>query len=399
MWWDKRIEEFRREIRTFADAVVAPAADRMDVTAVFEPELLAQMRERKLLSLLCPVEYGGPQFDTLTYAVAVEELSRVCGSTGIMVAAANSLGVYPVSVFGSKAQREAVLTNVARNGSIISFGLTEPGAGSDAGGTKTTAVRDGDFWALNGSKCFITNPHYADWIIATAVTQPGKGAHGISSFLLPKDTPGFSVGKRENKLGLRGSDTATLHFDNVRLPLDAMLGPEGEGFKQFMKTLDGGRISIGAMALGLAQGSLEIAARYILDDTRLGGLLGKQQAIQFKLADMAAQVEAARHLVYHAAYLKDQGEPFAKQSAMAKLYASEVGHYCSTQAIQILGFSGLMASRRVERHFRDVKLCEIGEGTSEIQRLVISRQVLKEFEAAMDIPAAAVKQYQYDKAR
>jgi len=394
MWWNSSVEDFRCQIRAFADAVVAPAADRMDASGVFEPELMAQLRQRNLLSMLCPKEYGGPGSDTLTYAVAVEELSRVCGSTGITVAATNSLGVYPVSTFGSQKQRDAVLPGVAQRGAIIAFGLTEPDAGSDAGGTKTTAVRDGDSWVLNGAKCFITNPHFADWIIATAVTRPGQGARGISSFLLSKDTPGFAVGKKENKMGLRGSDTATLHFDNVRLPRDAMLGPEGEGFKQFMKTLDGGRISIGAMALGLAQGSLEVAARYILEDKRLGGAVGDQQAAQFKLADMATQIEAARHLVYCSARLKDTGRPFAKQSAMAKLYASEVGRYCASLAIQLMGMDGFVASGRVERHFRDVKLCEIGEGTSEIQRLVISRYVLKEFETIIDSvsPSAATLQ-------
>ncbi len=389
MWWNTSVEDFRREIRAFADTVVAPAADRMDASGAFEPELMAQMRQRNLLSMLCPKEYGGPGSDTLTYAVAVEELSRVCGSTGITVAAANSLGVYPVSSFGTSKQRQDVLPGVARNGAIIAFGLTEPGAGSDASGTKTTAVREGDSWVLNGGKCFITNPHFAEWIIATAVTRPGQGARGISSFLLHKDTPGFSVGKKENKMGLRGSDTATLHFDGVKLPLDAMLGPEGEGFKQFMKTLDGGRISIGAMALGLAQGSLEVAARYVLENKRLGGDQGDHQSVQFKLADMATQVEAARHLVYNSAHLKDTGRPFAKQSAMAKLYASEVGRFCAEQAMKIMGIDGFTAAGRVERHFRDVKLCEIGEGTSEIQRIVISRYVLKEFETVVEATAAA----------
>jgi alkylation response protein AidB-like acyl-CoA dehydrogenase len=382
MWWDPKVEEYRAEIRAFAEEVVAPAADRMDESGEFEPQLLAALRERDLVSLLCPTEFGGRGFDTLTYAVAVEELSRICGSTGITVAAANSLGVYPVATFGSPEQRARVLPGVAADGHMIAFGLTEPDAGSDAAGTKTTAVREGDGWVLNGSKCFITNGHLAEWIIATAVTAPGIGARGISSFLFHKDTPGFSAGRKEKKLGLCGSDTTTLHFDGLRLPLDAMLGPENQGFKQFMTTLDGGRISIGAMALGLAQGSYEIAVRYAKTRRQFGRPIADMQAIQFKLADMGTRIEAARHLIYHAAYLKDGGKPYGKQSAMAKLYASEVGSFCAYQSIQVLGGAGYMSENRVERHYRDVKLCEIGEGTSEIQRIVIARQILREFEAA-----------------
>lgn len=380
MWWDPKIEDFRQEIRQFAEETVAPAADRMDQSSEFEPALLCEMKKRGLVSMLCPADHGGPAMDTLPYAVAVEELSRVCGSTGITVAAANSLGIYPVDQFGSPGQRGLVLPGVAQKGDMIVFGLTEPGAGSDAGGTRTTAVRSNGGWILNGAKCFITNPHFADWIIATAVTDSKAGARGISSFLLHKDTPGFSVGKRESKLGLHGSDTATLHFEDVRLQPDAMLGPEGEGFKQFMKTLDGGRISIGAMALGLAQGAYEIALRHAHDHLGIKGDIDEAQGIQFKLSDMATQIEAARHLVYHAAYLKDRRKPFAKQSAMAKLYASEVGHFCTHQAIQVLGLPGTLEHNRVERHFRDVKLCEIGEGTSEIHRIVISRHILKDLD-------------------
>lgn len=382
MWWDPKVEEYRAEIRAFAEEVVAPAADRMDVAGEFEPQLLEALRERHLVSLLCPTEFGGPGFSTLTYAVAVEELSRICGSTGITVAAANSLGVYPVTLFGTPEQRARVLPGVAAHGHIIAFGLTEPSAGSDAAGTRTTAVRTGDGWVLNGSKCFITNGHLAEWIIATAVTTPGIGARGISSFLFHKDTPGFSTGRKEKKLGLCGSDTRTLHFDGMRLPLGALLGPENQGFKQFMSTLDGGRISIGAMALGLAQGAFEIAVRHAKRRQQFGRPIAEMQAIQFKLADMGTRIEAARHLVYHAAYLKDGGRPFGKESAMAKLYASEVGSFCAYQSIQVLGGAGYMSANRVERHYRDVKLCEIGEGTSEIHRIVIARKILQEFEAA-----------------
>ncbi len=385
MWWDSKVEDYRGEIREFAESVVAPVADEMDVSSEFNADLLAEMKRRDLVSLLCPKAYGGVGRDTLSYAIAVEELSRICGSTGITVAAANSLGVYPVATFGSDRQREEVLRGVASNGDMIAFGLTEPEAGSDASGTKTNAVHDGNGWLLNGSKCFITNPHFAEWIIATAVTDPDKGASGISSFLFHKDTPGFSVGKREGKLGLHGSDTATLHFEDVRLPEDAMLGPRGDGFKQFMMTLDGGRISIAAMALGLAQGSFDIAVRFASERLGIKGGINDIQSIQFKLSDMGTQIEAARHLIYNSAYLKDKKLPFAKQAAMAKLHASETGHFCAHEAIQILGAEGALAENRVERHFRDVKLCEIGEGTSEIHRIVISRYLLKEFERATGV--------------
>jgi len=391
MWWDSEIEDYRREIRAFAEEHVAPVAGWMDENAEFDPDLLGKMRRQGVLSLLCPVEHGGPGAGTFKYAVAVEELSRICGSTGITVAAANSLGVYPIDLFGSPEQRAMVLPGVAKEGHVIAFGLTEPDAGSDAAGTKTTAVREGDEWVLNGSKCFITNGHFAEWIIATAVTTPGIGARGISSFLMHKSIPGFSTGRPEKKMGLKGSDTTTLHFDGVRLPADAILGPENEGFKQFMKTLDGGRISIGAMALGLAQGAFEIAVHYAKKREQFGRPIADQQAIQWKIADMGTQIETARHLVYHSAWLKDRSLPFAKQAAMAKLHASEVGRFCAYQAIQVLGGAGFMSANTVERHFRDVKLCEIGEGTSEIQRIVVSRHILREFDAFVDTMSPAAK--------
>ncbi|MBD3299612.1 MAG: acyl-CoA dehydrogenase [candidate division Zixibacteria bacterium] len=381
MWWDSKVEEIRDEARSFAESIVAPIVNRMDVTSEMDSHLLEEMKRAGYMSMLCPKEYGGRGLSTLEYAVVVEELSRICGSTGITIAAANSLGVYPVYLFGSQAQRDLVLPGVGEHGNLISFGLTEPGAGSDASGTKTTAVESNGNWLLNGSKCFITNPRFSTWFIATAVTDPDAGARGISSFLVHKDTDGFSVGKAETKMGLHASDTSMLHFEDVTLDTDAILGPRGDGFKQFMMTLDGGRISIGAMALGLAQGSLDVALRYAKDTLGIEGKIHGRQAIQFPLSDMATQIEAARHLVYHAAYLKDQKQPFAKQSAMAKLYASEVGHFCSDSAIQIMGLDGYRTGSHVERHLRDVRLCEIGEGTSEVHRIVISRYLLKELEA------------------
>jgi alkylation response protein AidB-like acyl-CoA dehydrogenase len=388
MWWDAKAEQIRDEARSFAESVVAPIVNRMDTVSEMDANLLQDMKRAGYMSLLCPEEYGGRGVSTLEYAVVVEELSRICGSTGITIAAANSLGVYPVYAFGSQAQRDMVLPGVGEDGNLIAFGLTEPGAGSDASGTKTTAVERDGGWVLNGSKCFITNPRFSSWIIATAVTDPGAGARGISSFLLHKDAPGFSVGKAETKMGLHASDTSMLHLEDVKLEKDAMLGPRGDGFKQFMMTLDGGRISIGAMALGLAQGSLDIALRYAHEKLGVTGGINDRQAVQFPLSDMATQIEAVRHLVYHAAYLKDQGKPFAKQSAMAKLYASEVGHFCSNSAIQIMAFDGYKTGSHVERHLRDVRLCEIGEGTSEIHRIVISRYLLKELEGATASGAA-----------
>jgi alkylation response protein AidB-like acyl-CoA dehydrogenase len=373
----KEHEEFRKRIREFAEKEIEPKARELDEVGKFPFDTMKKLGEMGILGMVAPKEYGGSGYDTLSYSIAVEEVSRVCGSTGITVAAHNSLGLYPIYLFGTEEQKRKYMPDLASGRKLGSFGLTEPGAGSDAAGTKTTAVLDGDSYVINGSKCFITNASVGETFVVTAVTDKTKSYKGISSFILEKEMKGFSVGKKENKMGLRGSDTATLIFEDLRIPKKNLLGKEGEGFKQFMITLDGGRISIGSMALGIAQGAFDKALQYSKERVQFEKPISSFQAIQWKLSDMATQLEAARHLIYHASELKDKGEYFVKESAMAKLYASEVGRYVCDQAIQIFGGYGYMSSYPVERYFRDIKLCEIGEGTSEIQRLVIARELLK----------------------
>jgi butyryl-CoA dehydrogenase len=370
-------EKFRQKIREFAEAEIEPNASSIDETGEFSFDTVKKLGEMGILGMVAPEKYGGSGYDTISYSIAVEEISRVCGSTGITVAAHNSLGVYPIYLFGNEEQKRKYIPPLARGEKLGSFGLTEPGAGSDAADTKTTAVLDGDFYVVNGTKTFITNASVGETFVFTAMTDKTKRYKGISSFILEKGMKGFSIGKKENKMGLRGSDTATLIFEDLRLPKENLLGKEGEGFKQFMITLDGGRISIGAMALGIAQGAFDKALKYAKEREQFGKPIGNFQAIQWKLADMATQIEAARHLIYHSSWLKDKGERFIKESAMAKLYASEVGRFVTYQAIQIFGGYGYLSEYPVERYFRDVKLCEIGEGTSEIQRIVIARELLK----------------------
>ncbi|UCB53221.1 MAG: acyl-CoA dehydrogenase [Candidatus Zixiibacteriota bacterium] len=373
----KEHEEFRARIRDFAEGEIEPKAKESDATGEFPFDTVKKLGEMGFLGMVVPEEYGGSGLDTLSYSIAVEEVSRVCGSTGITVAAHNSLGLYPIYLFGNEEQKKKYIPDLASGKKLGAFGLTEPDAGSDAAGTKTTAVLDGDSYVVNGSKCFITNASVGETLVITAMTDKSKRYKGISSFILEKEMKGFSIGKKENKMGLRGSDTATLIFEDLRIPKENLLGNEGEGFKQFMITLDGGRISIGAMALGIAQGAYDKAVAYAKEREQFGRPISDFQAIQWKLADMATQLEAARHLVYHASELKDKGEKFIKEAAMAKLYASEVGRFVTYQAIQIFGGYGYTSDYPVERYMRDAKLCEIGEGTSEIHRLVIARELLK----------------------
>jgi len=374
---NKEHEEFRQKIREFAEAEIEPKSSLLDESGEFPFDTMKKLGEMGILGMVVPKEYGGAGYDTLSYSIAVEEISRVCGSTGITVAAHNSLGLYPIYLFGNEEQKRKHIPPLAKGEKLGSFGLTEPGAGSDAAGTKTTAVLDGDFYVVNGSKCFITNASVGKTFVFTAMTDKAKGYKGISSFILEKGMKGFTIGKKENKMGLRGSDTATLIFEDLKIPRENLLGKEGEGFKQFMIILDGGRISIGAMALGIAQGAFDKALKYAKKREQFGQPIASFQALQWKLADMATQIEAARHLIYHASWLKDKGERFIKESAMAKLYASEVGRFVTYQAIQILGGYGYLSKYPLERYMRDVKLCEIGEGTSEIQRLIIARELLK----------------------
>jgi alkylation response protein AidB-like acyl-CoA dehydrogenase len=367
----------RQMARDFAESRLAPIAGEIDRTAEFPEATVKEMGNLGFLGLAVPEEYGGSAADMTSYALVVEEVSRVCGSHGLTVAAHNSLGCWPIAVLGTEAQKKEFLPRAAAGESLLSFGLTEAGAGSDAGGTRTTAVKDGSDWVLNGSKMWITNSHYAHALIITAKTDPeAKGSHGISAFIVPTDTPGFTVEKKEDKLGMRASDTAPLTLEDVRIPGDYLLGTEGEGFKYFMMTLDGGRISIAAVALGLAVGAYDVARAYAKERRQFGKPIAKFQAVEFMLADMATQIQAARLLTYEACRLKDTDQEFAQMAAMAKLHASETAMFVTDRAIQILGGYGYTTEYPVERMYRDAKLCTIGEGTSEIQRMVIGRHEL-----------------------
>ncbi len=365
----------QKTVRDFAQNELAPIAADLDKEARFPHEIIKQMAELDLFALPYSEEYGGTGDGCLPYVVAVEEISRACASTGITYAAHCSIGTDPIYLFGTEKQKQKWVGPCARGEMLAAFGLTEPNAGSDAGGTKTTAVLKNSEWLINGSKCFITNATHAGVIVISAVTEPGQGTKGISSFIVPRDTAGFSVSEPYDKLGLKASDTAELYFDDMRLPEDNLLGKRGEGFKQLLKVLDGGRISIGALALGIAQASFDAALAYARERRQFGQPISKFQAIQFKLADMATSIEMARMAVYRAAWLKDQGRATTRESSMAKLYASETAVKAALEAIQIFGGYGYMKEYPVERYLRDAKLMEIGEGTSEIQRLVIARQL------------------------
>ncbi|MBE3551677.1 MAG: acyl-CoA dehydrogenase [Kyrpidia tusciae] len=365
----------RDAVRDFAEGEVAPKAAEVDRTGRFPIETFKKMGELGFLGIPFPEEYGGAGGDTVSYALAVEEIGRACASTGLSYAAHISLGSYPIYAFGTEAQKKEYLVPLAQGEGLGAFGLTEPGAGSDASGTRTTAVLEDGFWRLNGSKNFITNAGYARSVVVTAVTDREKGAKGISAFIVPTDNPGFRVTTTYEKLGLRGSNTVEFVLDETGIPEDHLLGAVGEGYKQFLITLDGGRISIGALSVGIARAAYEAALSYAKERVQFGRSISKFQAIQFKLADMAMHIEMARTMVLKAAWLKDQGRPFKKEAAMAKLFASEMAMRTCDQAIQIHGGYGYMKDYPVERYFRDVKLMEIGEGTSEIQRLVIAREI------------------------
>ena len=369
--------QVRDMVRRFGEEVVAPRARELDETETFPHEAVKQMAELGLLGLPYPEKYGGAGMDTLAYAIAVEEVARVCASTAITLAAHVSLGCGPVYGAGTEAQKLRFLTPMAKGEAIGAFGLTEPNAGSDAAGTQTRAVKQGDSYRVNGAKIYITNASYAKYITITAVTDPSLGANGISAFIMDTATPGFRVGKKEKKMGLRGSDTVEVVFEDCIVPADQMLGEPTGGFKTFMRTLTGGRISIGALALGIAQGAYEHALSYSKIRHQFGQSISNFQGVQFMLADMAVQIEAARHLVYNAARLRDLGREYAKEASMAKLFASEMGNWVTDKAIQIHGGIGYCRDVPVERMHRDVKLMEIGEGTSEIQRMVIAREILR----------------------
>ena len=369
--------QVREMVRRFAEDVVAPKARELDETETFPHEAVKQMAELGLMGLPYPAEYGGAGMDTLSYAIAVEEVARVCASTAITLAAHVSLGCGPVYANGTEEQKQKYLVPMAKGEALGAFGLTEPNAGSAAAGTQTKATAGEGGWRVNGAKIYITNATYAKYITFTAVTSPSRGANGISAFIMPTDTPGFRVGKKEKKMGLRGSDTVEVVFEDVFVTQENLLGDPTGGFKAFMKTLTGGRISIGALALGVAQGSYEHALGYAKIRQQFGKPIAEFQGVQFMLADMALKIEAARHLVYHAAMLKDAGREFTKEACMAKLHASEIGNWVTDKSIQIHGGIGYCRDLPVERMHRDVKLMEIGEGTSEIQRMVIAREILR----------------------
>ncbi|MFI5096389.1 MAG: acyl-CoA dehydrogenase [Candidatus Acidiferrales bacterium] len=370
-------QHLRKSVREFAAGEIAPHVLEWDEASHFPQEILPKLAEMGLLGVIFPEEYGGAGLGYVEYATVIEELSRVDGAIGLTVAAHNSLCSNHIYKFGNEEQKRKYLVPLANGQKLGAWSLTEPEAGSDAGGTRSTAVRDGNSWVLNGSKTFTTNGHYADICVAMAVTNKSRESHGISAFILEKGMPGFRPGKKENKLGMRASDTSEVIFSDCRVPPENLLGPEGEGFISSLKILDGGRISIAALALGMAQGALEAATRYARQRKQFGKTISEFQAIQFKLADMATEVEAARLLVYQAAWLADQKNArFTRESSMAKLFASEVAVRVANECVQIHGGYGFIKDYPAEKYYRDVKLCTIGEGTSEIQRLVIARQLL-----------------------
>jgi alkylation response protein AidB-like acyl-CoA dehydrogenase len=369
-------EEIRRTVREFAERRIAPVADELERKGEFPMEIIREAASLGFLGVPFPEEIGGTGLDSLAYAITVEELSRVSGSVGIIVSAHTSLGCNPVWLAGTDAQKERYLRPMASGDVIGAYGLTEPGAGSDSRGTKTRAHRDGDEWVIDGSKRFITNAGVAGTYIITAVTDREEGSGKISAFIVEADTPGFSIGRMEEKMGLHASNTGELIFSGCRIPAENLLGEEGEGDKLFLKTLDGGRIGIAAMALGLAQAAYEAAAAYSKERRQFGRAIGEFQGVAFMIADMATSIDAARLMTYRAAWLKDRGKPYTTEAAMAKLYASEVARDVTNDAVQVHGGYGYITEYKVERYLRDAKLTEIGEGTSQIQRMVIARNLL-----------------------
>ncbi|WP_028400628.1 acyl-CoA dehydrogenase [Ectobacillus panaciterrae] len=370
-------EMIRKMVRDFAKNEVAPTAAERDEEERFDRELFDKMAELGLTGIPWPEEYGGIGSDYLAYVIAVEELSRVCASTGVTLSAHTSLAGWPIYKFGSEEQKQKYLRPMAEGKKIGAYGLTEPGSGSDAGGMRTTAKRDGDHYILNGSKIFITNGGVADIYVVFALTDLESKQRGTTAFIVESDTPGFSVGKKESKLGIRSSPTTEIMFEDCRVPVENRLGEEGQGFKIAMQTLDGGRNGIAAQAVGIAQGALDAAVGYAKERQQFGKPISEQQGIGFKLADMATSVEAARLLTYQAAWLESEGLPYGKESAMSKLFAGDAAMKVTTEAVQVFGGYGYTKDYPVERYMRDAKITQIYEGTQEIQRLVISRMIAK----------------------
>ncbi len=368
----------RNMVRDFAQKEIAPHIMTYDEAKEFPEQIIKKLGELGLLGVIYPESYGGANMGYVEYALIIEELSAVDPSVGLIVAAHNSLGALHLFTFGSEEQKKKFIPRSMNGETLSAWALTEPGSGSDAKALKTTAVHKGNKWIMNGSKTFITNPNYSDYTIVMAITNPEQGARGISAFIVEKGTPGFRIGKNLNKLGMRASDTAELFFDNCEIPEENLLGKEGEGFHQAMSILDGGRVSIGSMCVGIARGAYENALKYAQEREAFGKRVSDFQATKFKLADMAMEIDAARLLILRSAWLKDQNLPLNLESAMAKLYASEVAVRVANEAVQIYGGYGFIKEYPVEKFYRDAKLGTIGEGTSEILRLVIARELLQQ---------------------
>ncbi len=377
----ERSEEYRmirRMVRDFAEKEIAPRAEEIDATDQFPDDLFRRMGQLGILGLPFPEEYGGSGGDYTSLVIALEEIARVSGTMAIVLDAHTSLCCEPIYLYGTEEQKRKYLVPLAQGLKIGAFGLTEPQAGSDAGATRTRAVRDGDEWVINGQKTFITNGSIADVLVVTAKTDPEAGTRGISSFIVEKGTPGFTPGRDEEKMGLRGSVTSQLFFEDCRIPAGNLLGKENEGFKQFLRTLDAGRVAISAMALGLAQGAFERALAYAKERQQFGQPIANFQAVQWMLAESATDIDAARLMIYRAAKMRQEGKRFTKEAAMAKLFATQVSERVCWKALQVHGGYGYVREYEVERMYRDQRLCAIGEGTNEIQRIVIARHLLRE---------------------
>ena len=370
--------QLKKSIREFAEREILPNVMKWDEACEFPLATIKELGKLGLLGMVFPTEYAGAGMGYVEYVIAIEELSRVDGSVGIIVAAHTSLCSNHIFLAGTDEQKKKYVSKLATGEFLGAWGLTEPSSGSDAGSARMTAKRQGNNWVLNGTKTFCTNGHYADAVVVIAVTDRAANTHGLSAFIVDKGTKGFRPGKKENKLGLRASDTAELIFEDCVIPAENLLGKEGDGFIDAMRVLDGGRISIAALSLGMAQGAYEAALNYSKERKQFGKAIGEFQAIQWKLADMATEIDAARLLTMRAASMKDAGLKTTLESSMAKLYASEVAVRCANEGVQIHGGYGFIKDYPAEKYYRDVKLCTIGEGTSEIQRLVIARQLLKE---------------------
>lgn len=370
-------EMMRKMVRDFAQNEVAPEVERMELEDRFPEEIIKKMGELGLLGIPVPEKFGGAGMDYVSYIIAIHELSKVSATLGVILSVHTSVGTFPILKFGTEEQKKHYVTKLASGEYLGAFALTEPGAGSDAANLKTRAVKDGDYYVLNGSKIFITNGGFADTYIVFAVTDPDKGSKGISSFIVEKDTPGFEIGKREKKMGLHGSSTVSLTFENCRVPASQLLGEEGEGYKIALSNLNIGRIGIGAQALGIAEAALSAAVEYAKEREQFGKPISHNQGISFKLADMATAVEASRLLIYNAASLYAAGENCIKEASMAKKFASQTAVDVSIEAVQVFGGYGYTKDYPVERYMRDAKITQIYEGTTEIQNLVISRQLLK----------------------